>query len=437
MAVPRAVPSALELAAHKAQTVHGKHIYIYCSQKNQIIYSLTREMKEKRAIKQLPYLGKKTIGSPTLRRDFWRPLAIVSFPSAQQGISAYRRLREYRMQRLANISTEELNARPDLAGRPELGRDYEEGKPLTRKQRGRLLVDYKGYCVADLADVLGKQDEYGRKVEEEWEEKWAKERETRLKRMTEKVEFLVDEAKMERLRLDLSKTEQAVERLGEGGAEKVDDAKIKRKHLLRKIHTLRDRLAELRRLGAELRDWRKETGSQTMDASAIADALIASRDATERARLQQERQVLLDEEADINENNVAEDGPLIEEFPTGARYILTPGRLPKPGRNLPPAPKEHRDPALPLVTPVFSTQGVLIRWADIEDAEFAEAWPEDVEHEYMGLTRLGDAAPHADKEAVWWEELEKRAEVRGNIWDWRPAGYTKTRKAKVEEVVEG
>lgn len=48
--------------------------------------------------------------------------------------------------------------------------------------------------------------------------------------------------------------------------------------------------------------------------------------------------------------------------------------------------------------PVFSTEGIVIKWANQLDAEYAEAWPETINHQAMGLAR--HRAPDADEEAV-------------------------------------
>jgi len=48
--------------------------------------------------------------------------------------------------------------------------------------------------------------------------------------------------------------------------------------------------------------------------------------------------------------------------------------------------------------PVFSTEGIVIKWANQLDAEYAESWPETVNHMAMGLAR--HRAPAAEQEAI-------------------------------------
>ncbi|KAK5167601.1 uncharacterized protein LTR77_007300 [Saxophila tyrrhenica] len=71
-----------------------------------------------------------------------------------------------------------------------------------------------------------------------------------------------------------------------------------------------------------------------------------------------------------------------------------------------------------LAAPIFKTRGVKVQWANILDAEFAEQWPEHVEHEPMGLVR--HTAKHPDYDAKMTvldtaPHIEERAIEHGNI----------------------
>ena len=95
------------------------------------------------ALQQLPYLGKKTKPA-SLRKDEWRPMAMVEFPSNVAGLEAYRRLREFRRLHeyaypLDLITVKEGN---------------KAGSLMPTKQRGKVLMNQKSNTVADLAAVL-------------------------------------------------------------------------------------------------------------------------------------------------------------------------------------------------------------------------------------------------------------------------------------------
>ncbi|KAL9029831.1 MAG: hypothetical protein Q9196_001976 [Gyalolechia fulgens] len=124
---------------------HGTQIFFYNNiRTNQIIYSLTRTLNNNDSLKQLPFLGKKTVPA-RLRKDLWTPLCLVQFPRPSQGLLAYRRLREFRR-------LHETSYPLSLITRPG-SRHLLEPK----KKRGKILMDQKANSIADLAAVLALQ----------------------------------------------------------------------------------------------------------------------------------------------------------------------------------------------------------------------------------------------------------------------------------------
>ncbi|MCJ1401191.1 hypothetical protein MMC11_004403 [Xylographa trunciseda] len=123
---------------------HGNHIFVYCHiRSNQIIYSLTRSMKNNTSLKQLPFLGKNTVPA-ALRKDLWHPLCLVEFPNPTQGLSVFRKLRELR--RLHETSYP-LSTVTQTEG-------IHKGQLLPKKKRGYVLMNQKANSVADMAAVL-------------------------------------------------------------------------------------------------------------------------------------------------------------------------------------------------------------------------------------------------------------------------------------------
>ncbi|KAK4169457.1 transcriptional regulation of mitochondrial recombination-domain-containing protein [Cladorrhinum sp. PSN259] len=119
-------------------TGHGEKIYIYNHiVGNHIIYSFTPDLRTNKALRQLDaYTGKKLVPDG-LRKDYWRPMAVVEFArgNGHIGRSVYQKLRELRK-------------------RHELEWDNEELLNVSRHERGKMLNDQKGNAVADLAHVL-------------------------------------------------------------------------------------------------------------------------------------------------------------------------------------------------------------------------------------------------------------------------------------------
>lgn len=96
-----------------------------------------------RALEQIPFNGKKL--RPTkLRKDYWRPLAMIQLPAGygEVGRSVFQRLRECK--RLHEL------AWPD-----EVLYEKATNRTLKRGERGRVLNNQRANTVADVAAVLG------------------------------------------------------------------------------------------------------------------------------------------------------------------------------------------------------------------------------------------------------------------------------------------
>ncbi|KAM0805064.1 transcriptional regulation of mitochondrial recombination-domain-containing protein [Usnea florida] len=127
---------------------HGQHIYFYNNiRTNQVVYSLTRHLDNAASLAQLPFLGKKTVPAK-LRKDLWNPFCMVYFPSPHLGLAAYTMLREFRV-------LHEKNYPLDIITETEGKR---KGSLMSKKRRGRVLMDQKANSVADLAAVLQLQE---------------------------------------------------------------------------------------------------------------------------------------------------------------------------------------------------------------------------------------------------------------------------------------
>ncbi|KAJ0309135.1 hypothetical protein COL5a_001255 [Colletotrichum fioriniae] len=77
---------------------HGEQIWVWSHlTSNQVIYSHTKQLESHRALKQLPFNGKKSKPAK-LRRDYWAPLALIQLPAGAgaAGQSVFQKLREFR-----------------------------------------------------------------------------------------------------------------------------------------------------------------------------------------------------------------------------------------------------------------------------------------------------------------------------------------------------
>ncbi|KAI5853534.1 transcriptional regulation of mitochondrial recombination-domain-containing protein [Tricharina praecox] len=113
---------------------HGRTIFIYNNiHTNQVVYSLTRTLNNNDALKQLPFIAKKTVPA-ALRKDHWSPLATVSFPEPALGLKTYHKLREFR-------KLHETQYDPVLLEMP-------------KKERKYVIMNQKANSIADLAESL-------------------------------------------------------------------------------------------------------------------------------------------------------------------------------------------------------------------------------------------------------------------------------------------
>ncbi|KAI9718087.1 MAG: hypothetical protein M1812_004345 [Candelaria pacifica] len=147
-------------------------------------------MQNNDALRQLPFLGKKTVPA-ALRKDLWQPLATISFPAPPQGLLAFRKLREFRKLHELSYPLEDFKD--------------EKGRLLGKKQRGKKLMDQKANSIADIAAVLQAQEEA-----QEEAHVAAKAGETKLERTSPKdtLAIVEEEAAQTRRNVELSAGER-------------------------------------------------------------------------------------------------------------------------------------------------------------------------------------------------------------------------------------
>ncbi|KAL7271440.1 hypothetical protein RUND412_005795 [Rhizina undulata] len=115
----------------------GRSIFIYNNiQTNQVIYSLTRTLKNTDALKQLTYVGKKSVPR-ALRKDVWTPLASVHFPFPALGLKTFHKLREFRKLHETAYDPKILHT-----------------TKVKSWERKKYLMDQKANSIADLAESL-------------------------------------------------------------------------------------------------------------------------------------------------------------------------------------------------------------------------------------------------------------------------------------------
>ncbi|KAI0022115.1 hypothetical protein F4780DRAFT_778123 [Xylariomycetidae sp. FL0641] len=134
---------------------HGEKIYIFHHfLEGHTVYMSEPVINATRALRQIPFNGKKLKPSK-IRKDMWRPLAMIQFEPKQGevGRSVFQRLRECKKLHQLSWGDEAqhfYNPITPLEGK-KLRR---HGRNLTLEERGRVLNNQKLNTIADMAAVL-------------------------------------------------------------------------------------------------------------------------------------------------------------------------------------------------------------------------------------------------------------------------------------------
>ncbi|KAI4732019.1 hypothetical protein E4T49_00363 [Aureobasidium sp. EXF-10728] len=323
---------------------HGRHLFVYHQiWTNQVVYSLERSMKNNQVLKQLTFAGKKTLPS-ALRKDLWRPLLTATFPSPSQGLAAFRKLRELRMLHEHNWEHPDPNAR----------------KMPDKNLRAQIIMDQKANSIADLAWVLHGQAEMGVKMSQK--------REENQNRIREELLALAKESE-------------------EGGMPLLEQA-------------IRDQEATIN----QMKQTQQQGGADAPSRKQIGESMVTLKQMRLRyAKMQAATQAI--ESAQDKAATQAEAQAARGSTPDQISMEIEPPTIfTNPPPELSPRSK-GRNPA--VQAPLYTVEGVVIRWTNPLDAEFAAEWPAGVQHEFAGLARH-TAAPVDQEPATFVEDLIQR-----------------------------
>jgi hypothetical protein len=294
-------------------------------------------------LKQLTFAGKKTLPS-ALRKDMWRPLLTATFPSPSQGLAAFRKLRELRMLHEHNWEHPD----PDARKLPE------------KKERGRLIMDQKANSIADLAWVLRRQEELGVKMAEK------------------------HEADRHRIREELLALSKEAE---DGGVELLEQS-----------------LADQQATIDKMKQMQQQGGPDAPSRKQIGETIVASKQMRLRLEKMRAASQAIDEAKAKAQTQLEADNAR-GTAPDSISLVIEPPRIfSHPPPELSPKSKKSNS-GVPV--PVYTTEGVVLRWTNPLDAEFAAEWPSAVQHEFAGLSRH-TAAPLDQEPAFKVEEMIQR-----------------------------
>jgi hypothetical protein len=313
--------------------------------------------------RQFPDTGANT-SFTHLRKDLWRPLWTLSIPEGKhadaQGRHAFKKLREWR--KLHETSweppatlalnhskkeIERMQKQLDERGGAKKENVYDVIRHKKKKLRVATVLDQRANSVADLAAVLAAQEALGGRTQRRRDNAVIGRRNFQVKTMLEQAEEAEQGglAAIDARLAELKELEAKADRLGE-------PMEISKTQMSREVKELNARRRKMH--------W-------------SADVVKTAKDEVKEknGNLSSEQQ-----EARLRE--------ILPSFPTPNASIPKRGSL--------------RVAVERSNAPIFSTEGIVIKWANQLDAEYAESWPETISHAAMGFAR--HRAPAAAQEAI-------------------------------------
>ncbi|KAF6843850.1 hypothetical protein CMUS01_01690 [Colletotrichum musicola] len=122
-------------------------IYVWANPlSRQVVYSIEPRIIQRKALRQLPFNGKKTKPAK-LRLDYWSQMAMIELPAGTRH-DVYKKLRELRQ-------LHELSWSDDIIDQERNRRRDEPIKLSSKRILGRALNNQYANTVADIAAVLG------------------------------------------------------------------------------------------------------------------------------------------------------------------------------------------------------------------------------------------------------------------------------------------
>jgi hypothetical protein len=222
---------------------------------------------------------------------------------------------------------------------------YDVIKHKKKKLRVAAVLDQRANSVADLAAVLAAQEALGTKTQQNKDEEAKTRRAFQVQTMIDMAKE-VEQGALDEVKLQIKQLKEQLESSAADGSTEMSKTQLRKQ--------LKDSIARRTKL-----NW----SSLNMERV--------------KAELKESNGGLSPEQLDAR---LRESLP---EYPA-------PRSIPKRG---PMRARLERENA-----PVFSTEGIVIKWANHLDAEFAESWPETVDHQPMGFAR--NRAPNADQDPV-------------------------------------
>ena len=297
----------------------------------------------------------------------------MNFPHPEQGLNAFRKLREFR--KLHEMAWSKSN--------PEF-------RSLTPRKRMETIMDQRANMSADLAAVLRTQEKQGKimaKAMQEYEKKTAaflKERWalTNNKESSENPESKPKSAKRLRFRLQVRNNELEMKKF---------QNEADQKRLKRSIQDIKKSLKIIERAAKRLQE-KDEHENLSIHIAALAEEKgVNTQRLGLRRTVRRLEKAIKEPKTDLSEELLAENKISLASHKADLAAIERPLEVQAKERQLlkrrsilPPALK--KSPPTPYIL-----TGLRIQWRELRDALYAaNQWPQTIEHEAMALHKWRD-----------------------------------------------
>jgi hypothetical protein len=324
-------------------------------------------------LEQIPFIGKHS-KPPVLRPDEWAPHCVVTFPTAEQGHNAYRKLREFR--KLHEMSWDKTNP---------------VWKSAPKKQRMKNIMNQRANMSIDLAVVLGMQEKHGRsmtKARDEQEEKaiefmdkrWAEIDElantARAKeKLADNIKWLEHQVRSLTMKLNMKHNQNEADQRRLKNARNIQEIRLKKlQYAVRKAEQFKATQEALTQAAAPAQELGADGKlSELKDQAQVLREALANPDPT-----RSEEDLALDR--DLLARHEGEIATLEAAFEAKSQLESRDHHI---ARSVLPAPLKKT-----LPTP-YTLEGVRVQWVDMQDALHAAGqWPELIEHEVLPLNEV-------------------------------------------------
>ncbi|KAK7529443.1 mitochondrial 54S ribosomal protein mL67 [Phyllosticta citribraziliensis] len=466
----------------------ARQVFVYCHfRTNQTLYSLNDRVLRGSHLQQLPFAGKKSLPSK-LRKDVWRPLAVVTLPFENQARDAYFKLLDFK--KLHELYWSQ-NENKDWGALPEKKQKQLQGSDRmpSKKERAKIIMDQKANSIAAIARAMELQN---KSSSQQFERYMAKDDQVEdlfwLRSLLRNLHRLEKNGQGENLQSLLKSTEPVDESVKSGQQRLRLAFTLLRRHgilsrpaidvaeVINQIRTdytpirnqLRDRefayldsLRQERDLYEDVRELRKQLGilgahlgnvhreqqqwRKLVDSKKEFLKTTSARDdegnvkpefAEEIREAAVEKRKLGKTIAEFNwkkaelERQLEEKKEALRETNESILDALYPpsqkpkGAIPKKGPNHQRAMLRENRPR------PFTLDGVEIKWANIVDLEHAESWPEAIFHEGLAVERY---KPNMSRVVVDKSKLPDLVDYAATIRrEWEAADKERREREKAE-----